>query len=182
MEEKLWEAARTGKEAEMRELFRENPSFNVNYADEAGSTLLDYVAGFGHDAVLSFLLVHPDINVNLKCRGSTPLMMAVRAGRTSAVELLLRDSRVNTIEGDPNVPFLFTALHGNLKMIKWWIAYDREMGMSVDDALHSARAMRYKVVISLLEKFKADPVKTRSDLRKELGVADGQDPPLNLIS
>ena len=64
-------------------------------------------------------------------------------------------------------------------MIKWWIAIGREMDLETPgndrtDAIGEAKRKRKKGVATLLERFKSDAAKTRSEVRMELGITNGQ--------
>ena len=57
-------------------------------------------------------------------------------------------------------------------MIKWWIASGREMdlgqpGNEMNDAIGVAKREGKTDVVSLLERFKANPNQTRSEIKKE---------------
>ena len=68
------------------------------------------------------------------------------------------------------------ARNGYLDVIKWWIASGREMDLGtpgdVDktDAIGVAKNWGRTEVATLLERFKNDASKTRSEVRKELGI------------
>jgi len=92
---------------------------------------------------------------------------------------MLKDSRVKVNE--PNnigqTPLYLAAHYGHLDVIKWWIASGREMDLGkpgdVDktDAIGGAKKNGMTEVVALLERFKSDAAKTRSVVRKELGIA-----------
>jgi len=92
---------------------------------------------------------------------------------------MLKDSRVKLNE--PNkygwTPLWGAARDGHLDVIiKWWIASGREMDLGtpgdVDktDAIGVAKRRGKTEVVTLLERFKGDAAKTRSELRKQLGI------------
>ena len=68
------------------------------------------------------------------------------------------------------------ARYGHLDIIKWWIASGREMDLgkpgdvSKTDAIGVAKKYGKTEVATLLERFKSDAAKTRSEVRKELGI------------
>ena len=72
----------------------------------------------------------------------------------------------------------FAARYGHLDVIKWWIASGRENDLGkpgdVDktDAIGVAKKLGYAEVVTLLERFKENPVETRHDMRVELGFID----------
>ena len=129
-------------------------------------------------AVIPLLLAHPDIDVNAKTNfGYTPFYCACQ-GRPSCVREMLKDSRVKVNEPDNNgyTPLWDAARRGHLDIIKWWIASGREMDLGtpgdVDktDAIGIAKKNGRTEVATLLERFKSDAAKTRSEVRKELGI------------
>ena len=135
----------------------------------------------GRDSVVSILLAHPDIDPNLKTKsGWTPFMIACCNGNTSCVLLLLQDQRVMVNEPDNygGTPLWWAASRGRHDVIKWWIASGREMdlgkpGDSETDAIVAAKKQGKTEVVSLLERFKSDATKTKSEVRLELGITTG---------
>jgi len=86
MEKTFYDAAKEGKEAEVKDILRKNPSLNVNWRNEGdlAMTALYAACWSGHDSVVSILLAHPDIDPNLKNKnGNTPFMIACWRGYTS---------------------------------------------------------------------------------------------------
>ena len=159
-----------------------NPNVDVNWrndADNRNSAL--YVAcEKNHDAVVSILLAHPDIDVNvIYDSGWTPFSLACE-GRTSCLRLLLKDSRVKVNEPDLDgyTSLYFVATDGYLDTVKWWIASGKEMdlGKSGDvdktDAIGGAKKYGYAKVVTLLERFKENPEETRHAMRLEVGWYD----------
>ena len=173
-------AVKSGDAKKVAELIRQDPGFKVNMAvDGSGVTLLHYAClGDSRSAVIPLLLAHPDIDVNVKTiYGETPFYHACY-GRPSCVREMLKDSRVKVNEPHNNgeTPLVNAACIGSLDVIKWWIASGREMNLGkpgdVDktDAIRKAKQRGYAEVVSLLERFKSDAAKTRSEVRKELGI------------
>ena len=129
--------------------------------------------------MIPLLLAHPDIDVNVKTSsGYTPFFYACYYGHTSCVREMLKDSRVKVNEPDNygRTPLYHAARYGQLDVIMWWIASGREMDLGkpgdVDktDAIGAAKKNGKTEVVSLLERFKSDAAKTRSEVRKELGI------------
>ena len=184
MEKTFWDAAGNGKVEEVKSILRNNPSLNVNWKNEERGAWTALVAAChnGHDSVVSILLAHPDIDPNLKDEGgNTPFMLACYSGRTSCVRLLLQDQRVmvNEPANDGCTPLREAAQQGHQDAIKLWIASGREinLGKSGDnfktDAIGTAKQEKKTEVVSLLERFKSDPAKTRSEVRLQLGITNG---------
>ena len=167
----------------MAELIRQDPGFKVNmdHSDGRGNTLLHYACqGNSRSAVIPLLLAHPDIDVNAKNvhGGATPFYLACN-GHTSCVREMLKDSRVKVNEPDNSsgwTPLYCAARYGYLDVIKVWIASGREMNLGTPgdiyktDAIGGAKRNGKKEVVTLLERFKSDAAKTRSEVRKELGI------------
>ena len=168
-----------GDAKKLAELIRQDPGFKVNMDHGDGQTLLHHACDSdSRSAVIPLLLAHPDIDVNVKdTSGQTPFYWAC-FGNTSCVREMLRDSRVkvNEPDNDGQTPLYFAARNGYLDIIKWWIASGREMNLGkpgdVDytDAIGGAKDNRKTEVVTLLERFKSDAAKTRSEVRKELGI------------
>ena len=108
----------------------------------------------------------------------SPTPFSACSGNPSCVREMLKDSRVkvNEPDDDESTPLWFAARYGYLDVIKVWIASGREMDLGkpgdVDrtDAIGVAKARGKTEVVTLLERFKSDAAKTRSEVRKELGI------------
>jgi len=182
MEREFLEVAKDGKVEVVKDILRKNPKLDVNF-DDYGWTFLHYACRNGHDAIVSILLVHPDIDVNLKSRyGHTPFLLACANGRISCVREMLKDSRVKVNEPSSvgHTPLVGAAFGGHLDVIKWWIASGREVNLGkpgdVDktDAIGMAKQRGKTEIATLLERFKSDASKTRHAVRVELGWYDQQ--------
>ena len=140
--------------------------------------MLNLPCYYGKDSVVPLLLAHHDIDVNLKQNeGWTPFWSACSKGRFSCARLLLKDSRVkvNEPENDGFTPLWYAASLGRLDVIKWWIASGREMDLGTPgdyttDAIGAAKKYGKTEMLTLLERFKSDAAKTRSEVRRELGI------------
>jgi len=172
-------AVQSGDAKKVAEMIRQDPDFDVNMAvDGAGQTLLHYACDYdSRSAVIPLLLSHPGIDVNANdIHGLTPFLRACY-GSASCVREMLRDSRVKVNEPDNDgwTPLYGAARWGHLDVIKCWIASGREMdlakpGVVISEAIGAAKMNGKKEVASLLERFKKDAAKTRSEVRKELGI------------
>ena len=176
----MLDAVKSGDAKKLAELIRQDPGFNVNMAvDGFGRTLLHYACNGGRrSAVIPLLLAHPGIVVNAKNEfGYTPFYFAC-CGRTSCVREMLKDSRVKVKEPKKggHTPLWWAADNGYLEIIMWWIVSGRDMDLGkpgdVDktDAIGVAKKNGKTEVMTLLERFKSDAAKTRSEVRKELGI------------
>jgi len=176
-------AVESGNAKKVAELIREDPGFKVNMdQDGNGSTLLHYAClDSDRSAVIPLLLAHPGIDVNVKTKcGDSPFILACLYGFTSCVRELLKDSRVKvneTLNGG-RTPLWYAAYNDHLDVIKWWIVSGREMDLGtpgdvyMTDAIGAAKEEGYSEVVTLLERFKENPVKTRHAMRVELGLLD----------
>jgi ankyrin repeat protein len=180
MEQQLYKAAKNGRVEEVRTILKENKEINVNWRNEDDHTTLHVACNQGHKKIVILLLAHPDIDVNqTDILGWPPFLSACFRGRISCVRLLLKDPRVKLNEPDnnENTPLSCAALEGHLEVIKLWIASGRELdlgepGNDPDDAIEVAMKEKKTEVGSLLERFKANPEKTRHEVRVELGCFD----------
>jgi len=177
----MWAAVWSGDAKKLGEVIRQDPGFNVNMGlDDDWNTLLHLAyIGDSRTAVIPLLLAHPDVDVNVMNRnGATPFYCACANGFTSCVRLLLKDSRVKVNEPTSNgyTPLWHAARHGRFDLIKWWIASGREVDLGKPgdvektDAIGKAEERGETKVATLLERFKSDAAKTRSEVRQELGV------------
>jgi len=77
-------------------------------------------------------------------------------------------------------PLQNAAYWGRHDEIKWWIVSGREMNLGTPgdidktDAIGAAKKYWRTEVVSLLERFKSDATKTRSEVRLELRITNGK--------
>ena len=89
----LLRAARAGNADTVKSLLT-SPNVDVNGVDADGNTALIEAARFGHDDVITALLVaRADVNAKNK-QGKTALMLASEGGHDECVRLLTQASRV----------------------------------------------------------------------------------------
>ena len=175
-------AVKKGNGKKLAELIKQDPGFKVNMQDGEGFTFLHYACNSdSRSPVIPLLLAHPDIDVNVENKDrQTPFYLACFRGHTSCVRELLKDSRVKLNE--PHIygftPLWFAAGNDRLDIIKSWIASGREMDLGkpgeiyTSDAIGVAKNKGKTEVVTLLERFKSDPTKTRSEVRLELDLLD----------
>jgi len=180
----LRKASKDGRVEEVKEILRDYGAIidvNQRNGEEYGCMAAIHLACvFGHDSIVSLLLAHPAIDVNIKnSSGSTPFLIACYNGRTSCARLLLRDSRVlvNEPTDGGHLPLQRAATWGNIDVIMSWIASGREMelgkpGVVSTDAVGAARKKGKTEVVTLLERFRENPGETRYQMRVELGLLD----------
>ena len=83
---------------------------------------------------------------------------------------------MNEPKNDGVTPLQRAAYWGNLDIIRWWIASGREIDLGkpgdIDktDAIGVARKRGKTEVVTLLERFKSDAAKTRSEVRIQLRI------------
>jgi len=181
-------AVEKGDARKVAEMIRQDPGFDVNEVQDGfGNRILLYACWEScRSPVIPLLLAHPDIDVNLKnTLGWTPFYYACWDGQASCVREMLKDSRVKVNEpsNSGNTPLWNAAYWSHLGVIKWWIASGREMdlgkpGDEKTDAILGAKKnelwynedqkTRKSEVVTLLERFKENPVETRHVVRVEV--------------
>jgi hypothetical protein len=93
--EQLLKLIRGGKAEEVKQFLLDNPTFNVTEVVREGDgwTYLHSACAVGHHEIVSALVAHPDINVNLKnSEGFTPFLVGCWGGYVEVVKVLLKDS------------------------------------------------------------------------------------------
>jgi len=189
----FFEAVDRGLASEVSSLLRDHPEINVNCTTSERRppseqwTALHAASEFGHVEVVKLLLAHPNINANLKDGfGRTPFSLGCRSGQVSVVQVLLKDLRVDvTLEDNGGrTPLWWAAFGGFLEVIEWLITSGRDLGDFKNKrgkivmhgngftALEIARKEKRSEIVSLLERFMANPALTRHDLCVRLGVLD----------
>jgi len=171
---------------ELLSLLRDNPSVNVNWADNVNRwTALHSASRLGHSEVVKTLLTHPHINVNQKDKyGQTPLSRACENGKVTAVWVLLKDPRVDVTLDDLNerTPLWHASHNGHHEVIEWLIASGRDLGDIKKKgksnngreftALEIARRVEKTKVVDVLESFLTNSTQTRREVRVKHGVLD----------
>jgi hypothetical protein len=179
----------TSEDANQVKLFlEENPTFNVNEdLNCVGWTALHFAHSNGHHKIVSVLLARSKINVNSQDRyGSTPFLLGCLNGKVEVVKILLKDSRVDINLADDNecTPLWCASCYKHVEVIKWMIAVRGDELSDLDkkgkawecdteyNAIEIARERNMTEVVSLLERFIANPTQTRHEIRVELGLVD----------
>ena len=182
---KLYEAADGGLASEVSSLLRDHPEIKVNWTNSIQWTALHAASYKGRVEAVKLLLAHPDISVNLKNRdGRTPLSLGCCNGRLSVVEVLLKDPRIDATldDNDGCTPLWNASQYGNHEVSEWFVASGRDLGDIKNKkgkdwnkdypALEIARKYRKTEVVSVLERFIANPAQTRHEVRVKFGVLD----------
>ena len=175
METQLWEAIDDNRIEDARNLLESSPGDRVNWKNPQMMewTFLHQACWNGFDSLVSLLLGHPDINVNARDRiGATPFLWACFKGRASCVRLLLPDPRVdiNSMDAERKPALWYAAHMGHVEVVKWLLASRRDLNTELlREAVFFARQEKHPRIVSLLERFRADPAQTRGEIRGELG-------------
>ena len=178
----LFYASLGGDVEEVKRILMNNPNLDVSWTiyGRYTYTALYVACENDRDSIVSILLAHPAIDVNLKAiYGTSPFFVSGLCGMTSCVRLLLKDQSVEVNEPDNGgcTPLCWAARKGHLDVIKWWIASGRETdlgtpGDAETDAIGEAKRKKRAKVVTLLEKFQENPEETRHLVRVELGWYD----------
>ena len=112
-------------------------------------------------------------------------MLGCLNGHVAVVWVLLKDLRVNVTLGDLDqcTPLWLASYNGRHEVIECLIASGRDLGdinkqgwdsgLERDcTALEIARENNQTEVVSLLQRFRTNPMKTRHEIRVRLGVLD----------
>ena len=185
IEQQLYNAAADGRASEVSSLLRDHIGINVNWIHNTLQMAPLHAASFYNQAeVVKVLVAHPTINVNIKSDiGHTPFSLGCRRGHVSVVRLLLKDPRVDITLEDPRgcTPLWYAAYYGEHEVIEWLIASGKDIGIENKKGkafgqdytvLEIARERGKTEVMSLLERFIADPALIRHELRVKLGMLD----------
>lgn len=194
MEQKLFDASLAGKVDDFKRILRNNLDL-VNWRNEkfSGWSPLHQACSNKHSAIVSLLLAHPDVDVNLKDNfGDVPFAYAQDG---AVLRLLLADTRVKINEPNTGGETALSqaSKKGNLEAVKWIIASGRQLDGTATDALNAAqnpvrqeyeiedqvfvaRKEQCSLVERLLIKYADSPETTTKEVRAELGLK-GQEPP-----
>jgi len=119
----------TGKPSSLLMEVRGLKDVNMVSSEGASWTFLHEAAATGDEEVVSFLLGHPAIDVNLRTRtGATPFYMACRDNHLGVMRRLLQDHRVdvNMSEMDEWSPLWITCRRGHFWILQMLLASGRE--------------------------------------------------------
>jgi len=198
VESQLYDAARDGLVSEVSSLLRDNPEINVNWTNPGfyQFAALHSASRWDDVEVVKLLLAHPNINVNLQSiDGWTPLSFGCWNGQVSVVRVMLKDPRVDVTLDDNSgctPPLWYAFRWGRHEVIECLIASARDLGdiknkkgtYSGDvknkkgfglvhanrsyTALEIARENQITDVVSVLERFLANPAQTRLEIRQKV--------------
>jgi hypothetical protein len=186
VEQQLYHAIWYNHDKEAVALLRAHPDLDVNWKDQNGWTALHQASSYwGHLEVVKLLLDHPFINVNVQTNaGATPFLLCCSNRNLPVVQVLLKDPRVDITlaTNSGRTPLWDASCSGFLEVIEWRIASGRDLGdfnlkekhwdeMSYT-ALEIAKDRNNTEVVSLLERFLANPQLVCHQLRVKLGMLD----------
>jgi len=182
----LFHAARTGNVTDFKRILEENPGLDINWQHPSYSnrTSLHIASQMGHHEIVKILLAHPLINVNiLDEEGLIALSLACEEGNTEVVHLLCEDLRVEvnlTASKYGYIPLYLTVCFHSFESVKWLMALrgeDLDLGEKASydgtnwtTSLEIAGELGFTEIISLLERFTANPAQVQYELRVELGL------------
>jgi len=185
MEQQLIEAVNDGDAEVTLALLRDNPRLDVNWIGDTCWSALHSASANGFSKIVENLLAHPAIEVNVPARrNTTPFSLACLFGKVLTVRLLLKDPRVDITLADEydHTPLWWASRSGHPAVIEWIIASGRDSnperkGQLGEDGdflspLEVARRCEKAGAVSLLERFTANPVQTRHEVRAKLGMLD----------
>jgi len=166
----LYSAAMSGTLERVSEILKAHPAVDVNWAGDmfSGTTALHEACQWDFDVIVSLLLDHPAIDVNVKdAAGNTAIWLACVNGAANSLKVLLKDPRV--VINHPNrAPLKQAVQEGNVYILKCLVVSGRDIG-SVPDAV---RMCRDTVAVTFLTRFQANPGQVVARTRKELGYVD----------
>jgi len=186
VESQLYYAVQSGDIGTVSSLLKNNPSLDVNWKARNQWTALSIASMCCYVEDVKLLLAHPNVNVNMKgATGKTPFLLCCAHGHVSVVQLFLEDPRVDVTLDDEDgcTPLWWASYYGNWYLIEWLIASGRDLGDLNkkgtdwgDDkdytALEIAKRLQRSEVVSVLERFTANPAHTRYEIQVELGMLD----------
>ena len=162
-EKQLINASKFNRLEEIESLLRDHPNIRVNWSNPEQQTALHVASSEGHFAVVKTFLAHPAVNINMQTRnGATPLLCACVNGNVAVVSSLLKDPGVDITLSDRNgcTPLWWASCHGHFEVNEWFIASGRH--------LEIAKNVEKPEVVSLLERFAANPAQTVGQIREKL--------------
>ena len=188
MQQQLRLLIESGDVSKVKQCLSDHPDFNINEILNGinNFTALHVACWNGHHEIVSILLANHDTNVNQKTNeGYTPFLLPCYHGHVEVVKLLLKDSCVNVNMADKKgcTPLWHASYEGHVGVIKWIIAMRGDemkdldkKGEDWDDkeytAIEIARERNKREVVSLLDRFVANPTQTRHETSLELGLVD----------
>lgn len=192
VEDQLLKAVQRNDVEAFLSVLHQHPDLDINYSDHHHHqfTCLHYASWNGSLPLVRLLLQHPGINVNQATeQGSYPLFLACANGHVEVVKELLLDPRVTDInipirQNGGQTPLWSAARQGRLDLVKWLIASGRFLDPTLRNGKHDkhpktsplevAVKLERQEVAELLQRFQLDPVGTRAEIQRELGLERSQ--------
>lgn len=149
--EQLWEAARKGDAAAVKDLLAKGADVNAKF--RYGATALSYASDKGHTEVVKVLLEHgADVNVKDTFYGATPIIWAAQKGHTEIVRALLDKGA----SGKEDV-LLIGARSGYIELVKAVLEKGSINADTLSTALSTATKNKQPEIAELLKKAGAQP-------------------------
>ena len=163
---------------------------DVNEQNEGGYTALFCACSFEYTNIISLLLQHKYINVNLHNGSDGPLHTACANGKLESVRLLLRDPRVNInlLRRDGWTPLMVAVHEGYYNVVRLLLAFGRKLDLDKrtvkefygnyenlvikkdSNVLDIAQVTGPEAMISLLKEYLDNPLQTQFKIRAELNL------------
>jgi len=178
MEDRLFKAISLGNTLEVKQILRQNPNIDVNRRNRKGRTPLHEACLLGPPSIVSLLLARPDINVNIPMtNGESPFWVTCMFGRTESARLLLRDSRIKTLNSSDSQGYTalkWASFGGHIGVVESWIASGKEIDLGTPgdfktDAIGEAKRKGHVSLAILLENFRETPEDSRHEVRARTG-------------
>ena len=174
-EQALWQASRGNNLPSLLHLLQTYPSLNPNWANPAASytSALHVAAKEGHVRIVEVLMAVPAVDLNrVNINGSSPLLCAVWGGQPEVLRIFLKDPQVDVNLPDSRgaTPLWLAASLGQLYAVQLLLSFRVNVNPHIGAVgggtpLDVARRKRRTQVAELLERFMADPDRTRRELR-----------------
>jgi len=169
--------------ADLKRRLRFDEDVNRWSGESRGWTALHDATCNGHLEIMRFLMSSPGINVNAQTEaGSTPLFLACSSGHLASLKLLLSDPRVdvNLADVDGWTPVWVTCQEDQGDVLKWLIASGRDFdwrkpgrfGAEAVSPMWMTEKFGRTSNTLLMSKILDNPVRTRREVRLELGLID----------
>jgi ankyrin repeat protein len=161
--------------------------YKIHWNNELSDGLDDMLYSaikYGHEKVFDWVMSHPLLTTNelnsVVWHGISLFNLTCRYNRYSMVRKMILDSRVelDSVDKHGDTPFQFLAWNGKIDLIKLAIATGRPTTLCDNPrcyeggkgALAGARMGNHQNIIDLLDRYKQNAEKTRSEIRLELNM------------
>jgi hypothetical protein len=173
----FFEAVKSNDVPKAAQILAGNPELDINWKNARGQTPLQYSCAKDLVNITEWLLAQRKINVAVvNTSGASVFMIACGVLNSGCAKVLIEDRRIdlNKPNNSGTTPLVLAITRGNIELIKWWIASGREIDLgdpwTPSDSAEAVRGSGNAEIFVLLERYREDPVKTRRQVRSELGV------------